>query len=86
MPTARSQSTINVSIYWFKIHGSVRMGYLVREESLLKNQKKTTVTVELFKLHLSNMPDSEEPPFPKGLNYKKVITDYLKAMGMYEVL
>lgn len=59
-------------------------GYSVHEKHLRKNQKKTTVTVERFKLHLSNMPDSMKPLLPKGLDYKKVITDYLRAMGMYK--
>ncbi|RGB42798.1 hypothetical protein C1646_682474 [Rhizophagus diaphanus] len=37
--------------------------------------------VENFKLHLSNIPDNEKPVLPKGINYKKAITDYLKCMG-----
>ncbi|RHZ76354.1 hypothetical protein Glove_198g112 [Diversispora epigaea] len=47
-----------------------------------KNKKKPDPKpVELFKLHLGNMPDSEKPPLPKGLDHKKAITDYLKKMG-----
>ncbi|RHZ88849.1 hypothetical protein Glove_21g112 [Diversispora epigaea] len=37
--------------------------------------------VKLFKLHLSAIPDSEKPPLPKLLDYKKAITDYLREMG-----
>ncbi|CAG8491984.1 25675_t:CDS:2, partial [Dentiscutata erythropus] len=36
--------------------------------------------VELFKLHLGNIPEKEKPVLPKGLNYKKVITDYLTEL------
>ncbi|CAG8575478.1 4333_t:CDS:2 [Diversispora eburnea] len=36
--------------------------------------------VELFKLHLSAIPDSEKPPLPRSLDYKKAITDYLREM------
>ncbi|RHZ87565.1 hypothetical protein Glove_33g262 [Diversispora epigaea] len=36
--------------------------------------------VKLFNLHLSSMPDSEKPPLPKSLHYKKAITDYLREI------
>ncbi|CAG8586674.1 1928_t:CDS:2, partial [Scutellospora calospora] len=36
--------------------------------------------VERFKLHLGDLPESEMPPLPKELNYKKAITDYLTEM------
>uniref|UniRef100_U9TFC6 Uncharacterized protein n=1 Tax=Rhizophagus irregularis (strain DAOM 181602 / DAOM 197198 / MUCL 43194) TaxID=747089 RepID=U9TFC6_RHIID len=58
--------------------------------ALAKNQKKVkgksknqtaSKPVEHFKLHLSNIPDNEKPVLPKGINYKKAITDYLKCMG-----
>ncbi|PKY34710.1 hypothetical protein RhiirB3_454690, partial [Rhizophagus irregularis] len=45
-----------------------------------KNQTASK-PVEHFKLHLSNIPDNEKPVLPKGINYKKAITDYLKCMG-----
>jgi len=37
--------------------------------------------VEHFKLHLYNIPENEKPILPKGITYKKAITDYLKSMG-----
>ncbi|CAG8465784.1 7747_t:CDS:10 [Ambispora leptoticha] len=37
--------------------------------------------VELFKLHLGDIPVDEKPLLPTGLNYKKAITDYLREMG-----
>ncbi|CAG8509997.1 2980_t:CDS:2 [Diversispora eburnea] len=47
-----------------------------------KGRKKNIAykPVELFKLHLGTMPDSEKPLLPKKLDYKKAITDYLREM------
>ena len=41
--------------------------------------KTDTKPVENFLLYLSKMEN--KPPLPNGLDYKKVITDYLKEMG-----
>ena len=41
--------------------------------------------VELFKLHLSNLPDHEKPIVPDGLDYKKAISDYLREVGKVRV-
>ncbi|GBC35704.2 hypothetical protein GLOIN_2v1030945 [Rhizophagus irregularis DAOM 181602=DAOM 197198] len=38
-------------------------------------------TVELFKLHLGNIPQNEKPPLPYQLNYEKAISDYLRELG-----
>ena len=56
--------------------------------ALAKRQKKKDRSyppkpVELFKLHLGDMPESEKPYLPPNLDYKKAITDYLREMGMY---
>ncbi|RHZ68998.1 hypothetical protein Glove_291g50 [Diversispora epigaea] len=47
-----------------------------------KGRKKNIAyrPIELFKLHLGTMPDSEKPLLPKLLDYKKAITDYLREM------
>ncbi|CAG8782202.1 13073_t:CDS:2, partial [Rhizophagus irregularis] len=37
-------------------------------------------TVELFKLHLGNIPQNEKPPLPYQLNYEKAISDYLREL------
>ncbi|CAG8621090.1 7824_t:CDS:2, partial [Ambispora gerdemannii] len=37
--------------------------------------------VELFKLHLGDIPEDEKPLLPPGLNYQKAITDYLRELG-----
>ncbi|CAG8701275.1 6424_t:CDS:2 [Acaulospora morrowiae] len=52
-----------------------------------KGRSKNVVykPVELFKLHLGDIPESEKRPLPKGLDYKKAITDYLREMGTLEV-
>lgn len=37
--------------------------------------------VELFKLHISDLPENEKPWLPSKLNYKKAIEDYLTQMS-----
>ncbi|CAG8594146.1 9037_t:CDS:2 [Paraglomus brasilianum] len=37
--------------------------------------------VELFKLHLGNMPQDRKPRLPMGLDYRKAITDYLTKLN-----
>ncbi|CAG8630288.1 10726_t:CDS:2 [Paraglomus brasilianum] len=37
--------------------------------------------VELFKLHLGNMANDKKPRLPKGLDYRKAITDYLRKLN-----
>jgi len=46
-----------------------------------KEKNLSTKPVELFKLHLGDMPESEKPYLPPNLNYKKAITDYLRELG-----
>ncbi|RGB33603.1 hypothetical protein C1646_815930 [Rhizophagus diaphanus] len=36
--------------------------------------------IELFKLHLGDIPESEKPYLPSKLSYKKAITDYLREI------
>jgi hypothetical protein len=45
-------------------------------------RKELNKPVELFKLHLSDMPESDKPYLPPNLDYKKAITDYFREMGM----
>ncbi|CAB4441971.1 unnamed protein product [Rhizophagus irregularis] len=54
---------------------------LFRKRKKSEGKSKNKFVVEHFKLHLSNIPDNEKPVLPKGINYKKAITDYLKCMG-----
>ncbi|CAG8553191.1 10431_t:CDS:2 [Funneliformis caledonium] len=37
--------------------------------------------IELFKLHLSDLPNKFKPKLPFSLDYKKVIIDYLREIG-----
>ena len=41
--------------------------------------------VELFKLHLSNLPDHKKPILPVGLDYKTAISDYLREIGKVRI-
>ncbi|CAG8549785.1 2777_t:CDS:2 [Funneliformis caledonium] len=44
-----------------------------------RRNKNDNKPVELFKLHLSDIPDELKPKFPVG--YEKAITDYLREIG-----
>ncbi|CAG8646028.1 3349_t:CDS:2, partial [Funneliformis caledonium] len=44
-----------------------------------KRNKNNNKPVELFKLHLSDIPDELKPKLPVG--YEKAITDYLREIG-----
>ncbi|CAG8453450.1 12515_t:CDS:2 [Cetraspora pellucida] len=55
---------------------------LAQRPSRRAERNSTSKPVELFKLHLGNMPEKEKPMLPKGLVYKKAITDYLTEMSM----
>ena len=37
--------------------------------------------VDQFKLHLGNLPQDKKPSLPRGLDYRKAITDYLKKLN-----
>ncbi|RIB23314.1 hypothetical protein C2G38_2171683 [Gigaspora rosea] len=50
---------------------------LAQKASRRAERNSTSKPVELFKLHLGNMPEKEKPALPKGLEYKRAITDYL---------
>nr|CAG8578282.1 13557_t:CDS:2 [Entrophospora candida] len=62
-------------------------GYPALAEEPSRKQKKNQTKaqsrpVELFKLHLANnIKDDEKPPLPLGLDFKRVITDYLHQMN-----
>ncbi|CAG8551863.1 7908_t:CDS:10 [Ambispora gerdemannii] len=43
--------------------------------------KQLPKPVELFKLYLGNLEPDEEPPLPKGLDWKKAISDYLRCLN-----
>ncbi|CAI2162481.1 10852_t:CDS:2 [Funneliformis geosporum] len=45
-----------------------------------KEKNSSTKPVELFKLHLGDMPQSEKPYLPPNLDYLKAITDFFEAM------
>ncbi|CAG8662851.1 6583_t:CDS:2 [Rhizophagus irregularis] len=40
--------------------------------------------VELFKLHLGDVPESKKPKLPDGITPERAITDYLREMGFSE--
>ena len=42
--------------------------------------------VELFKLHLGDIPEEEKPNLPEDLTPIKAITDYLRELGNFYVL
>lgn len=54
---------------------------------MAKRQRKKDRTsnppkpIELFKLHLGDIPEEKKPILPPSLSYKKAISDYLREMG-----
>ncbi|CAG8713492.1 5094_t:CDS:2, partial [Scutellospora calospora] len=54
---------------------------LVGETRQRRNREnKLPKPIELFKLHLGNVPDYQKPKLPQGLSPEKAITDYLRMM------
>ncbi|CAG8611403.1 6753_t:CDS:10 [Paraglomus occultum] len=47
----------------------------------IRNAQYQGFIVRLFKSYLGNMAQDEKPRLPKGLDYKRVITDYLKELN-----
>ncbi|PKY27236.1 hypothetical protein RhiirB3_442864, partial [Rhizophagus irregularis] len=54
---------------------------LAQRQSRRNGDSSSSKTVELFKLHLGNIPQNEKPPLPRQLNYEKAISDYLRELG-----
>ncbi|RGB33586.1 hypothetical protein C1646_669189 [Rhizophagus diaphanus] len=54
---------------------------LAQRQSRRSRDSSSSKTVELFKLHLGNIPQNEKPPLPSQLNYEKAISDYLRELG-----
>ena len=52
--------------------------------ALAQRQRKNNNSsnpIELFKLHLGNIPQNEKPSLPNQLSYEKAISDYLRELG-----
>ncbi|PKY52286.1 hypothetical protein RhiirA4_496179 [Rhizophagus irregularis] len=54
---------------------------LAQRQSRRNGDSSSSKTVELFKLHLGNIPQNEKPPLPRQLSYDKAISDYLRELG-----
>ena len=46
-----------------------------------RNSNKKLNLVELFKLHLEDIPEREKPELPKEVTPERAITDYLREFG-----
>ncbi|RGB33590.1 hypothetical protein C1646_743233 [Rhizophagus diaphanus] len=46
-----------------------------------KNKDSSSKSVELFKLHLGDLPQNEKPLLPHQLSHEKAISDYLRELG-----
>ena len=53
------------------------------EPSRRDRNNKQPKPVELFKLHLGDVPEEEKPKLPEELTPIKAITDYLREIGNY---
>ncbi|CAB5180919.1 actin-like ATPase domain-containing protein [Rhizophagus irregularis] len=54
---------------------------LAQRQSRKNKDLSTSKSVELFKLHLGNIPQNEKPPLPHQLSHEKAIGDYLRGLG-----
>ncbi|CAG8602668.1 16304_t:CDS:2 [Funneliformis mosseae] len=53
---------------------------LAQRQSRRNKNSNASKPVELFKLHLGNISQSEKPPLPYQLSHEKAITDYLREL------
>ncbi|GES81269.1 hypothetical protein GLOIN_2v1502209 [Rhizophagus clarus] len=54
---------------------------LSQRQSRRNRDSSSSKTVELFKLHLGDIPQNEKPSLPDQLSYEKAISDYLCELG-----
>ena len=54
---------------------------LAQRQSRRNKNLNSPKPVELFKLHLGNIPQNEKPSLSNQLNYEKAISDYLRELG-----
>ncbi|CAG8480586.1 2866_t:CDS:10, partial [Paraglomus occultum] len=59
----------------------IKWGYSALAERPEKKSQRDNCLVELFKLHLGNLSQDKESRLPRGLDYRKAITDYLKKLN-----
>ncbi|PKC15664.1 hypothetical protein RhiirA5_483486 [Rhizophagus irregularis] len=68
-----------------KYNKVINWGYTALVEDLDEvsddSEEQCPRPVELFKLHISDLPENEKPWLPSKLNYKKAIEDYLTQMS-----
>ncbi|KAG9304704.1 hypothetical protein G9A89_016183 [Geosiphon pyriformis] len=88
-PGIRGQFKTNTVLEYDQNWNVTQWGYpaLAQRQSIKKNANSFNTQildrkpVELFKLHLGDMPEEEKPPLPVGLHFKKAIKDYLSNFG-----
>ena len=75
----------NTALEYDKNYNNVKLwGYpALSKRPSRRNRMQDNRSVELFKLHLSDLPDNLKPILP--VNYKKAITDYLREIGKVRV-
>ena len=54
---------------------------LAQKQNRRNKNSPSSKSVELFKLHLGNIPQDEKPPLPHQLSHQKAISDYLHELG-----
>ncbi|CAB4408733.1 unnamed protein product [Rhizophagus irregularis] len=54
---------------------------LAQKQTRKTKNLSVSKSVELFKLHLGNLPQNEKPPLPHQLSCEKAISDYLRESG-----
>ncbi|PKC12622.1 hypothetical protein RhiirA5_463020 [Rhizophagus irregularis] len=80
-PGSMGQFKTNTVLQYDHEYGRVEswgLPALAKRPSRRKNENRKS-PVELFKLHLGDLPDNLKPKLP--IDYKKAITDYLREIG-----
>ncbi|CAG8479119.1 11585_t:CDS:10 [Ambispora gerdemannii] len=85
-PGIRGQLKTNTALAYDEALNVVKWGNPALSEKpskkkLASSEKKLHKPVELFKLHFSNIKNSEKPPLLPGLDYQSAVADYLREMG-----
>jgi hypothetical protein len=80
-PGCSGQLKTNTVLQYDDEYNNVKLwGYsALYERPSRRNRRQNSTPVELFKLHLSNLPHNLKLELP--VDYKKAITDYLKEIG-----
>ncbi|KAG9304705.1 hypothetical protein G9A89_016184 [Geosiphon pyriformis] len=80
-PDVNGKFKTNTVLEYDQNFNVIKWGYPALSQRVAKTKESVSSPVrkpvELFKLLLGDIPEDQKPKLPKGLHYKKAITDYL---------